>query len=530
MAMVYGIDTGSWRVRIAAMEGSFRRFEMRDAAQVGVSLGEDGQPRWEPAIGALRDSERGWDVAAKAAAFPLDSGVVRLVTLPFTDRTAIARALPSDVEGKVPYDLDDMVLGTRLVDIREGQSRTAVFIAPKDELAARIARLKSAGAEPKEMCFDADALAMYSGRGVQVVVDVGHRRTLLALCQGGQLLSARLVPSGGADLTAALADALGIDTAEAEERKHGMTLAPPALPEERDAEGLVEEWQPADEVLSVAVDAWCTDIRAELIALEDELNVGVDDLLMCGGGARLSGIGARLAARTGVPALPVLVPGGHGAEYALAVALARVAAGEVKCVDLRTGGLAYHGHAETLWNAVSAGVFGGAVAMLAAGTLFAVEYYDANQRLDELDTQMVEVVTTAFPDVSPDRLTEPSMARAIMQERTAETTKHLDALGATVSGVPPTLELLKAISDRVPGASQARIDVRELTISEAAVSFKAETDSYESAAKIEEALKRDDRFKAARKGDEKKVGEALSFTMTIPLGETETPKVEGEEG
>src|SRR4051812_16474403 len=120
MAMVYGIDTGSWRVRVAAMEGSFRRFEIRDAAQVGVSLSDDGTPLFGDAVGALRDQEKGWETAEKAAAFPLDRGVVRLVELPFADKNAIARALPSEVEGHVPYDLEDMQLGTRLIDTKDG--------------------------------------------------------------------------------------------------------------------------------------------------------------------------------------------------------------------------------------------------------------------------------------------------------------------------------------------------------------------------------------------------------------------------
>jgi hypothetical protein len=89
--------------------------------------------------------------------------------------------------------------------------------------------------------------------------------------------------------------------------------------------------------------------------------------------------------------------------------------------------------------------------------------------------------------------------------------------------------MLKTISERVPPHPTARIDVRELTIGENAVSLRAETDSYESAAKIEEALRREKRFEGARKGEEKKVGDALTFTLTIPLGETEAEPV-GEEG
>jgi Tfp pilus assembly PilM family ATPase len=542
MAMVYGIDTGSWRVRVAAMEGSFRRFEIRDAAQVGIPVAEDGTPLMADAIGALRDQEKGWDTAEKAAAFPLDAGVVRLVRLPFVDKNAIARALPSEVEGSVPYDLEDMVLGTRLIDTKDGQSRTSVFIAAKDELRSRVDALAAARAEPKILCMDVDALASYAGRGVQVVVDVGHKRTLLALCQNGQLLGARFVSGGGADLTLAIAEALGLPFDRAEEVKHAMGV--PLAVGDGGADEAQAEWEGDDPTdagrlpptvsaegvaLSRAVDIWCAEVRSELITLEDELKVGIDDLLVCGGGSRLEGLGARLAARTGVPVRPVIVPGGHGVEYALAVALARVAASELKVVDLRIGDLAFHGHAETLWNVMGAAALGSTLAMVAGLTLFAVQLYDANQRLDALDAQIVDVVTGTFPDVGADRLAEPSMALAIMQERSAETTRRVEALGATVAGIPPTLEILKSLSEKVPPPSQARIDVRELTISEGSISFRAETDSYESAAKIEEALQKDDRFKSARKGDEKKVGEALTFTMTIPLGESDAAAT-GEEG
>lgn len=538
MAMVYGIDTGSWRVRIAAMEGSFRRFEIRDAAQVALARAEDGTPLVAEAIGALRDQEPSWESAEKAASFPLDGGVVRLVRLPFSDKAAIARALPAEVEGHVPYDLEDMVLGQRLIEAQGNASRTTVYIAPRDEVRARIDALGAARAEPKTLCMDADALAAYASRGVQCIVDVGHRRTVLALCQNGVLLGARLVSTGGADFTAALAEALGVSFDRAEEAKHAMAVLPDPDAasaewegEDRTDAGVEPRTAPtlADDALSRAVDGWCAEVRAELITLEDELGVGIDDLLLCGGSARLEGLGARLAARTGVPARPVVVPGGHGVEYALAVALARVAAGELKVADLRMGDLAYHGHAETLWNVVSAATLGVALAVVAGLTLFAVQVYDANQRLAELDEKIAAAVTGAFPDVSTDRLSDSSTAVAIVQERVGETTRKMEALGATVTGVPPTLDMLKTISERVPPHAEARIDVRELTISENSVSFRAETDSYESAAKIEEALRREQRFEGARKGEEKKAGEALTFTMTIPLGGEAAP-AEGEEG
>ena len=86
-------------------------------------------------------------------------------------------------------------------------------------------------------------------------------------------------------------------------------------------------------------------------------------------------------------------------------------------------------------------------------------------------------------------------------------------------GEPPTLLLLKEISDAMPTSDEVRIEVRELTISAASVRIRAETAGYEAAATIEQSLRENPRFKGARKGDEKKLGDGISFSITIPLGE-----------
>lgn len=536
MSTIYGIDVGSWRVRIAAMEGRLGRFELRDVAQIALALDEQGAPRLPEALTELRSGEQGWEAADKVAAYPLDGGVVRLVKLPFSDRTAIAKALPAEVESQVPYDLDEMVLATNVLEAKDNASRTTAFIAPREDVQARIERLAEAGADPRSLCFDADALAAYAGRGVQVIADIGHRRTVLAVCQDGALLTARLVPSGGAELTAAVAHTLGVSPADAESAKHASSLphAPVLSAEgewtadERRESGVAPQQAAVIAALLAAVDAYAAEIRAELIALEDELGLGVDELLTCGGGARLGGLNERLAEQIGVPVRFVQVPGGHPVEFALAVALARVGAGERKATDLRIGTLAYRGAGDTLWNIVSATVLGGAVAFVAAVGLFAVQYSEAASRLDEIDASIASTIADAHPDAPDDAKQEPVKALAFLQSRVTEMEARVDALGATVSGVPPTLDLLKTLSDAVPPNSEARIDVRELTIDEDSVNVRAETDSYESAAKIESALQRQDRFKEARKSDEKKVGDALQFTLNIPLKGADD--AEGEAG
>lgn len=538
MALVFGIDTGSWRVRVASKEGSFGRFTLRDIQDLPTP-GAPGAPAFSDAVAAFRANEPGWDAAERTCAWPLDEGVVRLVRLPFTDRQSIARALPAEIEAQVPYDLDDMHLVTHVIDAKDGHSRTLAFIAPTEAIRARIAVFKSVGSEPKQVVFDAQAIAAWASadsagsRGVLAVVDVGHERTLIALCQNGLLIGARAIAHAGAAFTASIAGATGMSLPEAEALKHSLTLASPSTVDwdDQTESGTQPGWRssegerPADAALGAAVDAWAAELRAELIALEDESQIGVDDVLLIGGSARLAGLAERLGARLGVPTRAASLPGGYGPECALALGLARIAAGEAKATDLRTATLAYHGHADTLWNFFAASTLGAAVATVAAVALFVVQYTDAQGRLSDLDQKIKDVVTSTFPDVTEDRLISPSIAVAIMQEKVMATTARVDALGSTVSGVPPTLDMLKAITEHMPATAVARIDVRELNISPGIVTMKAETDSYESVSQIEASIQEEPRFKSAKKADEKKVGEAVSFSLTIPLdhGEAETP-------
>ena len=276
-----------------------------------------------------------------------------------------------------------------------------------------------------------------------------------------------------------------------------------------------------------AVDAQLGLLRAELIALEDELGIGVDEVLLAGGGSRFAGFAEVVNARLGVPARPVVVPGGYPPDCALAVALARVAAGDLAVPDLRVEALAFHGAADLLWTILSVATVAAGAAIVAGAVLFGMRYYDARDRLGSLQEKLADVVVETYPEVTRDRVKDASTALAIMQQLGGETQARVQRLGGTVTGVPPTLETLKAISDRVPPHSAARIDVRELTIAPDSITMKAETDSYETAAKIETAVKSDPRFAGARKGDEKKSGDALTFSLTIPLS---TEGATGEEG
>ena len=96
---------------------------------------------------------------------------------------------------------------------------------------------------------------------------------------------------------------------------------------------------------------------------------------------------------------------------------------------------------------------------------------------------------------------------------------------------PPNLALLTSTTTgdlkEIKRLLKSGIDVNELTITETSVSFKAETDGFEEATRIESALQRNPRFRDAQKGDEKKYKDGIKFMVTIPLAEADGETSEG---
>lgn len=531
MATILGLDTGSWRTRLARMDGSFRRFVPGEQREV-PTLWDAGQPMISPSLVVLAEGDKSWAQADRVASFPLESGSIRLVKLPFSDKKMIESTLPSEVESSVPYDLEEMVLVSRLLDTGEGKSRSLAMLARKQAVQARIDELARAHSEPRLLAFDAELLACWSTQGTQVIVDVGHKRTVIALCQNGQFLAGRVISSGSAAWTEAITGA-GLSWEEAEQWKHQSIIPAPAEVEE--GSGDTEETtvpapvalakvDPKMRLLAEAVAAWARDLRTTLIALEDLYEIGVDGIVLGGGGSQLGGLGEHLEILLGVPVSAAQVAGGPG--FMLAVAVARAGAGEVRATDLRVGELAHHGEAELMWRVATVGAGAAALLTLMGVMWFGLQFRSVWARSAELDDQMRSTVQSVFPDIPGSALQTSSSALAMMQQRTAETARRVEVLGAVAGGLPPTLETLKQITQVLP--PDVKIDVKEFNAEPDAIMMKAETDSYDTAARIEQLIKSVPAFSQARKAEEKKVGEILQFTIMIPLGAVEA--ADGGEG
>lgn len=550
MATPLGIDLGTWSVKVSVHTG--RRADGARGYARRVPVGEDGPTlgaRLATLAGLLRDLGA-QESPVYAVALPTEHCATRLLRLPFTDRARIEKTIPFALEGFVPFDLEDFLLDWRALGAEaDGGARVFCAMASTIEVKGLLDALDAVDVDPKYLLLDGDALgAVGSGAGVQAVLDLGHSRTLVTLCKDGQVLAARALSVGGAALTAALAQHLQVDLATAEALKHAVGLDPDdagPLPvqasfEEDEEERTEPALRPPPDVEAVAralreaLLPLLFNLRATLIALEDEHGAGIDEVVLAGGGAALRGLVPALTQDLGVPVRrhsPRVQGEGAPESYVLAQSLALHAAGLIPAAELnfRKGPFAFKGDVEVIRAVMGYALVAAVFFLVVGGGGFLTRYLQFQQAIAGLEQQIASTVTEALPELDPERVAEPSMAKAVMQEQALDAATRAQALGAVIGQPPPVLSALLNLSEYAPPHPDVVIDIKELTLTDELLTFKAETNSYEAAANIETSLQRFAPFQGARKGDEKKSGANVAFTMNIPLNTGDAAE-DGEEG
>ncbi|BDE06388.1 pilus assembly protein PilM [Vulcanimicrobium alpinum] len=273
-----GIDLGDDRVRIALVE----RTGDGDLALCAVA----SRPAAPDPCAALVDAfeELGTRERRCVLAAAGRDALLRTATFPPLARRERERAARFEASRSVPYPLDDAAVRVVPIDAQ----RCAIATAPRADVQARSALARRAGLRP--VAVDHPALALLRAiPEAAAIVDVGAGATIL-IVRDEPVPTQRVMPIGGASLTGAIADALGVDRVTAEQRKRTMGMAG-AGEHVRDA--LVEH-------LAQALAETRAAARAD-----------VTSLVLAGNGSRLAGFADALERAAGIPVMTASLHGTH---------------------------------------------------------------------------------------------------------------------------------------------------------------------------------------------------------------------------
>ncbi len=207
MPSLIAIDLGSFAVKVTALRRTGRRVVVEGSfaqrvPQDGVDVPELATRL--VALDELLEDHAGWRApdTEVVTALSADQTILRRLRVPVTDKAQVAAALPFAVEGEVPFDLDEMVMGHRLFPASD-HTNAVVVIARREPVEALIAAMRERRVDPGAVYAQGDLAPMLAPpTGVVAVLDVGHAHTTLSVVRDGYTELVRSIDVAGLAFTA----------------------------------------------------------------------------------------------------------------------------------------------------------------------------------------------------------------------------------------------------------------------------------------------------------------------------------------
>lgn len=541
MARTLSLELGSHAVKVVSWAAST---DEPPEAEVLQTLPQDGE-----VVPTLADRLVGVDRVLRAhpdwasgahvvAVWPAERTTVHRLKLPFDDAERIAQTLPFTLEAEVPFDLDPMVVAWR-----PGGSpgEVLVALARRDEVEAWIEGLEERGLPPRKLVLAGDVLSAYADPGldpdrVSAVVDVGHENTVVAIVRGGRTLQSRAFGVAGRQATRAIQAALGCSFGQAQALKHGDEAPPeepppgddeagpalfdtsddPSTQAERTDPALGRMPQKAKEALDGVVGLLLAEIRSTLVAAEDELGVGIDEVVLCGGGARLPDLRRWLEEDLGLPVRAPTTLDGSLVPDAFAVARAAAStlgSGASPVLDLRVDDLAYKGGFDNLRLVLGYGAAFLAFFLVAAVVSFGVQLYRLGEEQAAVEARVRDEVAAFAGEVSEELPSGEVVS--LLADLVVEAQTEAEFLGST-DEAPPTVELLYQLTKNFPPHPDVKVQVDLVDISPRAVRVEGTTESFAQVDRIGESLTASRAFASVEASPGNKDGSGrLAFTVDL---------------
>jgi type IV pilus assembly protein PilM len=292
-----GLDIGSTAVRAAELTEGSPPTVIR-AAQVPLSAGavENGEVRDVEAVSeALRElwTRGGFKSRKVWMGVGNQRVVVREIALPTMAEKELRQSLGFQVQEFIPMPVDEAVLDYHLIEEIEVDGRPMMRLLLVAAQKAMVDTLVAAatGAKLEPMGLDLVPFAMVravgaTGAGMELettggeaVVDVGAHVTNIVVHAAGETRFVRILPSGGRDITVAIARGLSVDDEVAERLKRGETVDDvDATPEQAHEIAMQRATQFVDEIRS----------SLEFYTAQTQ-GARIERLLISGGGSKLEG-------------------------------------------------------------------------------------------------------------------------------------------------------------------------------------------------------------------------------------------------
>ncbi len=554
--IILGLDIGQAAIKGVRIARTLRGLRLVDAFERKVARQEEkgrGDLPNEGQLEALRQLRSEGKIRPGemiAVALPGHLVSTREITVPFTDPKRLRQVVPFEVEGQLPFDLEEIQIDYQPLQpgaapdlkIRAAadpgkpepaeSSHLLVSAVPRAVLRRYLAALQSVGIDPAWVGVDALSLytfyqqftqsshgerkrsaATVEDRSDHLLIDLGASKTILCHLRGGALRWVRTFPIGSDDFTEALQEEGGLSWEDAEKRKSEVDLsAPPQTA--------------AGEAVQKRVSAWLIEIEKSLSLTGGGEGESRTAFYLCGGGGQWRGLKELIAQNfqmtpetlKGSPPMAGLDTAHFSTalpRYAEALGLALSPAQGTQ-INFRQGEFVFGKESiERRHRLASVGL----VSLILLGLMggdFYLHYHQKEKKFLELKQALRSEFTKTFPQTK-NVSNEVEQTRAAINERK----KSAEFLGV---GEESPLDVLKVVTAGIP--TEVRINVTDMVIDGNKIRIEAQTDSYDSVDRIRGGLMKVGRFQEVNVSDAKISADQSRVSFRIQLTVTEGNKDE----
>lgn len=230
MQKIIGLDIGSYSIKAVEVINSFKTYEIVNFYEKIIPT--DTEQTIEELLPLCMEqlfSENNLVADRIIAAMPGQYISSRVMPFKFSDTKKIRESIYGEVEDKVPFELEDMIVDHQILGTTGDTTLVLVVMTRKNFLQTFLQHLDRININPK--LVDVDSLALYNLTSflntapgqVAAIVDVGHEKTSVCIVQDGILRMFRSIKHGGRAITEFLARDLELEYTEAQNLKHRVS-------------------------------------------------------------------------------------------------------------------------------------------------------------------------------------------------------------------------------------------------------------------------------------------------------------------
>jgi len=486
---ILALDISDVELKAAVVETSFRDYKVAGFFREPVSAASG-------TIAAQLQrfiEQNGLASDTVLSAIPADLVTWRTFYLPFRDRKRLAQTIPFELENQVPFGLEEVVVDYQVLHRDATGVLVLAALVQKRDLERHLETLRGAGIDPKVVDVSPlaalNTLSLVAGLPPTFVfIDFGPREITVALYRNQELNGLR-----------------------------GLSAGPRAV-EAVNGSGETNGAGHADVVSTLQ------EIRWTLLALN---GAPLDDDMPCyiaGDGPTLDVMAPQLTSGLGVQVhrldrLPLKNLESDASAQApafsstLGLALREVAPTAALGLNFRQGEFAYHRAQEELRRGLrTVGVLAAVVVLLMVLDLW-VRYQQLDNRIGQIDTQIVKVFKETLPEVKNVKSPQAELKAAI-----DDLENRLSLLNSVVPVSSSTsVDIMRAISEAIP--NKIRVDADDYAMDPDAVRVKGNTDTFEQVDSIKQQLQGTGFFTDVQVKDTKaaKDGHSVDFRLILVL-------------